>query len=74
MMHTLVETLGEFRHRTRRRAAFAAAVLVSHVLPLMMLAVSTSRVWGQAPSTRDVYVTVTDPSGRIVTGLSQQHF
>jgi len=49
------------------------AVIVSATLPIV-LTVGASRVSAQVSSKRHVDVTVTDPSGRFVTGLQQEHF
>jgi hypothetical protein len=73
MMHTLAEILGELRLRTLRFAALASAVILSCTLPLV-LTVGASRISAQGSSKRLVHVTVTDPYGRFVTGLAQEHF
>lgn len=43
-------------------------------LPLLALTLTPVSVLAQAPTNRIVRLTVTDPLGRMVTGLEQQHF
>ncbi len=72
-MHILGATLCELRRRTPRVAAFAAVVIASSTLSIV-LTIGASRVTAQMSSTRHVYVTVTNSQGRLVTGLHPQNF
>jgi hypothetical protein len=56
-----------------RVAASAAAFLLACALPVAMT-VGASRAAAQVSSPRSVCFTVTDPEGRIVTGLEREHF
>ena len=73
MMHGMVEMLGELRFRTPRVAALPAAVFVGSALAIV-LTVGAPCLSAQVPSTRLVYVTVTDRLGRAVIGLEQERF
>ena len=58
---------------TPRLATFATTVIVSCAFS-MLLTVGSSRASAQVSSKRYVDVTVTDPHGRLVTGLEQERF
>ena len=73
MLHTLVAIPGQLRVLTPRLAALATTIMLSCTFPAA-LTVGASRLSAQGPFTRLVHVTVTEPSGRFVTGLRQEHF